>query len=184
MSQHSEERPTAQSSAEPDGASAAAQPQRSAQDPQAAPSGALQPHPGQQFPQTAASYEHPGAGFAPSSTGQVQYGQPQNGYPYAAQPGQPTVVHQTVISPKSMGLAYVLWFFLGGFGAHSFYLGKTGSGVGHIILTAVIILFSWTLILPLVFGLAQLIWWIVDACLIPGWTERSNHPLPQTLYQR
>src|SRR3546814_9787331 len=29
---------------------------------------------------------------------------------------------------RSMGLAYLLWFFLGTFGAHRFYLKRTGSG--------------------------------------------------------
>ncbi|NTV40387.1 MAG: TM2 domain-containing protein [Demequinaceae bacterium] len=28
-----------------------------------------------------------------------------------------------------MGVAYLLWFFLGILGAHHFYLGKTGRGV-------------------------------------------------------
>jgi len=33
---------------------------------------------------------------------------------------------------KSTGLAYVLWFFLGVFGVHQFYLGKVGRGVGYL----------------------------------------------------
>ena len=35
---------------------------------------------------------------------------------------------------KSSGIAYVLWFFLGCFGAHRFYLGKTGSAVAQVVL--------------------------------------------------
>jgi len=30
---------------------------------------------------------------------------------------------------KSKGVAYLLWFFLGVFGAHKFYLGKVGMGI-------------------------------------------------------
>ena len=29
---------------------------------------------------------------------------------------------------KSIGVSYLLWFFLGGLGAHRFYNGRTGSG--------------------------------------------------------
>jgi len=32
--------------------------------------------------------------------------------------------------PKNLLAAYLLWFFLGIFGAHRFYLGRTGSAVG------------------------------------------------------
>lgn len=37
---------------------------------------------------------------------------------------QPTV--QVVVSPKSVGITYVLWLFFGALGVHQFYLGKTG----------------------------------------------------------
>lgn len=33
---------------------------------------------------------------------------------------------------KSVGVAYVLWFFLGVIGVHKFYLGKTGIGISYI----------------------------------------------------
>ena len=38
---------------------------------------------------------------------------------------------------KSTGVAYLLWFFLGGFGGHRFYLGKTGTAVAQLIITIV-----------------------------------------------
>ena len=34
---------------------------------------------------------------------------------------------------KSKGVAYLLWFFLGIFSAHRFYLGKTGSGILYLL---------------------------------------------------
>jgi TM2 domain-containing membrane protein YozV len=73
-------------------------------------------------------------------------------------------------STKSIGVAYVLWFFAGGIGAHRFYLGYIASGVGMLLLSvfAVILgilpflfVFSWPLLAVLT------IWWLIDAFLIP-----------------
>jgi TM2 domain len=33
---------------------------------------------------------------------------------------------------KTVGIAYLLWFFLGALGAHQFYLGRTGRAVSYI----------------------------------------------------
>jgi TM2 domain-containing protein len=41
---------------------------------------------------------------------------------------------------KSTGVAYVLWLFFGGIGAHKFYLGRPGVGVLYIIM----FVFFWT----------------------------------------
>jgi TM2 domain-containing membrane protein YozV len=38
----------------------------------------------------------------------------------------------TAVPQKSVGTAYVLWFFLGVVGGHQFYLGKTGRAVSYI----------------------------------------------------
>ncbi|MBV7547030.1 TM2 domain-containing protein [Pseudomonas sp. PDM26] len=62
---------------------------------------------------------------------------------------------------KSTGVAYLLWFFLGGFGGHRFYLGKTGTAVAQLIIT---IVGFFTLIPLIVTG----IWLLVDLFLIPG----------------
>ncbi|MFY2824746.1 TM2 domain-containing protein [Ruegeria sp. MALMAid1280] len=68
---------------------------------------------------------------------------------------------------KSTAVAYLLWFFLGGFGAHRFYLGRTGTAITMLILFIV----GWATAAFLV-GIALLIplaiWMIVDAFLIPG----------------
>ena len=69
---------------------------------------------------------------------------------------------------KSTGAAYLLWFFLGGFGAHRFYLGRTASGVGQLLL----LLLGW---IPLFAGWFVLgIWWLVDAFLIPDIIRADN----------
>ncbi|SDP08646.1 TM2 domain-containing protein [Nakamurella panacisegetis] len=57
-------------------------------------------------------------------------------YPPVVAPG-PSVVYVQAPAPvagpyvpqKSVGVAYVLWFFLGALGVHQFYLGKTGRGI-------------------------------------------------------
>lgn len=47
-------------------------------------------------------------------------------------PVQMQVAHAGAYRPadKSLSAAYVLWLFLGFFGAHHFYLGNTGRGIG------------------------------------------------------
>ena len=81
-----------------------------------------------------------------------------------------SVRQQLLLEAKrnSTGAAYLLWFFLGGFGAHRFYLGKTGSAVGQLLL----LLLGW---IPLFLGWIALgIWWIVDAFLIPDIIRVDN----------
>ena len=68
---------------------------------------------------------------------------------------------------KSTGVAYLLWIFLGGFGAHRFYLGKVGSGVAQLILIMGGLLLSTILIgIPMV--IAGGIWLLIDLLLITG----------------
>lgn len=63
--------------------------------------------------------------------------QPQPTIVYVQAPQQQSVyVHKI---EKSKGIALLLCFFLGGFGAHQFYLGNTTQGVFYLI-------FSWTCI--------------------------------------
>ena len=62
---------------------------------------------------------------------------------------------------KSVGAAYVLWFFLGLLGAHRFYLGQTGTAIAQLILSITVI------------GLiVSAVWVLVDAFLIPGLVEK------------
>lgn len=73
---------------------------------------------------------------------------------------------------RNLVVAYLLWFFLGGFGAHRFYFKKTGSAlamlaltVGSIVLTVVLIGFIGLFVSG--------IWALVDAFLMPGWQQRE-----------
>jgi TM2 domain-containing membrane protein YozV len=71
---------------------------------------------------------------------------------------------------KTALLAYILWFFLGLFGGHNFYLKRTGVAVAQLILS-----------LTLVGMLVTVFWVFVDAFLIPGWVRRENNLLAAQL---
>jgi TM2 domain-containing membrane protein YozV len=74
------------------------------------------------------------------------------------------------MNKKEVCVAYALWFFLGYFGAHNFYLKRTVIAVVQLLLTltivGVVITFLWTL---------------ADAFLIPGLVRRDNYRLALTL---
>jgi TM2 domain-containing membrane protein YozV len=67
---------------------------------------------------------------------------------------------------KTALVAYILWFFLGLFGGHNFYLKRTGVAVTQLILT-----------LTIVGMVITIIWVLVDAFLIPGWVRNQNNLL-------
>ena len=76
---------------------------------------------------------------------------------------------------KSTGAAYLLWLFLGGFGAHRFYLGQTGTAVAQLLL----LLLGW---IP--FGIGWIVlglWLFVDLFLIPGIISQRNMELINTM---
>src|SRR5205814_9595172 len=67
---------------------------------------------------------------------------------------------------KTALVAYILWFFLGLFGGHNFYLKRTGVAVAQLILS-----------LTVVGILITIVWVLVDAFLIPGWVKNQNNLL-------
>jgi TM2 domain-containing membrane protein YozV len=91
----------------------------------------------------------------------------------AAQPGGGADVHAMMMfeaNKTEVCVAYLLWFFLGYFGAHNFYLKRTGVAVVQLILT-----------LTLIGMLIVFFWHLVDAFLIPGWVRRNNNALALSL---
>ncbi len=71
---------------------------------------------------------------------------------------------------KTAVVAYLLWFFVGLFGGHNFYLKRTGVAVTQLILSITII------------GMLITVFWVlVDAFLIPGWVRNQNNLLATQL---
>ena len=81
----------------------------------------------------------------------------------AAAPSMPAAPAQPPLAqrPKRKPVLTLLALFAGFFGAHRFYLGKTGTAVTQLIIT---LIGCFTLFPLIITG----IWWIVDAFLIPG----------------
>ena len=77
---------------------------------------------------------------------------------------------------KSVGVAYLLWFFLGMLGVHRFYAGKSGSGFLMLVIWVI------SLVLSLVYvGLVGFfilgVWWLIDAFLLSGIISEYNRSL-------
>jgi TM2 domain-containing membrane protein YozV len=69
---------------------------------------------------------------------------------------------------KTALVAYLLWFFVGIFGGHNFYLERTGVAVTQLILSII--------------GMVITVFWVlVDAFLIPGWVRNQNNLLAMQL---
>ena len=67
---------------------------------------------------------------------------------------------------KSVAATYLLWFFVGVFGAHRFYAGSKRTGVIQLALLFSIV--GWLVLLP---------WLFVDLFLIPGMVRDHNMQL-------
>jgi TM2 domain-containing membrane protein YozV len=82
---------------------------------------------------------------------------------------------------KSMAASYILWLFLGAFGGHRFYNGRTGTAVTQLLMW----IFGVMLVSAFGIGLLLLVplglWLLLDAFLIPGWVNAHNTALAQEL---
>lgn len=83
---------------------------------------------------------------------------------------------------SSTAISYLLWLFLGLYGIHRFYNGRTQSGcimAGLMVFEVFVILgSSFSRSQPpsiiILFALFSFLWWIVDAFLIPGMVTQKN----------
>ena len=76
----------------------------------------------------------------------------------------------------SVVLTYAIWFFLGYGGVHRMYLGRWISGLIMLAIFGLSLLLTIILVGYVGLGLIML-WWVVDALLIPGMTRQANHRL-------
>ncbi len=74
---------------------------------------------------------------------------------------------------KSVRLAYLLWAFLGLFGAHRLYLGFALSGAGMAAISLISVPLIWSGMGLLGFA-ATGTWMLADAVLIPGLAREAN----------
>lgn len=117
----------------------------------------------------------PTTGPGPSRPGTFQAG----GF-HPGGPNDAAALMQYDANKRSALVAYLLWFFLGTFGAHRFYAGRVASGVVQLLVTLVSMLLTFVLI-----GYAGLfligLWVLVDALLIPGMIRSYNNRLIASL---
>jgi TM2 domain-containing membrane protein YozV len=77
---------------------------------------------------------------------------------------------------KSLGVTYFLWFCLGLFGGHRFYLGRWITGLVMMFTTLISIPFCIALVGYV--GLFFVAFWaFIDAFRIPGWVRSKNNAL-------
>lgn len=81
---------------------------------------------------------------------------------------------------KSAAVAYLLWIFLGGFGAHRFYLGRTGSGIAMIALLVIGLATAGAIVGGLLI-VALGVWLLVDLFLIPGMIRNHTNAVRERL---
>lgn len=74
---------------------------------------------------------------------------------------------------KSTLIAYILWFFLGPFGVHRFYLHRIVTGIAYLLLWAIGGLLTFIGVGYLLLAIAA-IWQVIDIFLIPGMVQDYN----------
>jgi TM2 domain-containing membrane protein YozV len=83
-----------------------------------------------------------------------------------------------VVSGKSLGTAYVLWFFLGGFSAHRFYLNTPFTAIAQVCLWYISLMILMAGNGIAVYSLtAGGLWVLADAFLMPRLRDAANEKL-------
>lgn len=81
---------------------------------------------------------------------------------------------------KSVGVAYLLWLFLGTLGGHRFYLGRTITALLMLLLFVVGFITAFVGIGFIFIGIVGL-WALIDAFLIPGMVSKQKDDVRQRL---
>ena len=93
-------------------------------------------------------------------------------------PVRPDGTRAILVGGKSLGTAYILWFFLGGFSAHRFYLGAPLTAIAQVSLWYVSLMFFMAGN-PGAFYLmtAGWLWIIADLFFIPKLRDAANEKI-------
>lgn len=94
--------------------------------------------------------------------------------------GPPVIAVVQAPGTKDTGVAYLLWFFLGGVGGDRFYVGRTGEGVFMLGAWLLGWLTVWFLV-GYLFFFAVGVWALVNAFRIPGDIRLANARAMQRL---
>ena len=91
-------------------------------------------------------------------------------------PHDATMMMRYDANKRSALVAYLLWFFFGLFGAHRFYLDRTGTAVAMLLISIASFILTFVLVGLLGFLITG-IWALVDAFLIPAMARDYNNGL-------
>jgi TM2 domain-containing membrane protein YozV len=81
---------------------------------------------------------------------------------------------------KSVGLAYILWFFFGLIGGHRLYLGYKTSGMAMLGLLVLALVTAAIVVGGAIFA-GLCVWALVDAFLIPGMVQEQKNEIRRRL---
>ncbi|MFC6465230.1 TM2 domain-containing protein [Marinilactibacillus sp. GCM10026970] len=84
---------------------------------------------------------------------------------------------------KSTGMAYLLWFFLGVFGIHRFYLNRKGSAIALLALFVTGWITS-VILIGFLFLFIGGIWLFIDLFLVAGMVRVENERLMTSFAQK
>lgn len=97
---------------------------------------------------------------------------------------QPTTQFAKAKPERSMWMAYLLWFLIGQFSSHRFYLGATGSAFAQLGMLFVGVILAanggGALMVSLFLLVPWLLWLLADAFLIPGLHKKHCAERPRT----
>lgn len=95
---------------------------------------------------------------------------------------QPRAKAPMIVGGKSLGTAYVLWFFLNGLSVHRFYLGRPLSAIAQVCLWYVSLMFVFAgFFFAFVTLIAGAVWILADAFLMPGMQRAANEKIRQRM---
>lgn len=87
-----------------------------------------------------------------------------------------TVAVSVNVEGKSVVVAYLLWWFLGGLGLHRFYLRHPKTAITQLLMLIIGIVTAFIIVGYFILA-ALAIWWLIDAFLTYQYVEEENKKL-------